>query len=87
MTEQQGSTNNPDDALWERLSELVPQIEALVADSDCDFGIKNHCITRDGKWLYTVDALYEEVTIEQVADDIGLSKLVEELEGFLEDEP
>jgi hypothetical protein len=75
------------DALWEHLMDLVPQIEALVADSICDFAIKNHCITRDGRWLYTVSALYEGVTVEQVVDDGGLCELVERLEGFLEDEP
>ena len=74
-------TNNTKDALWIRLADLVPKMEDLVAASPTDFGITNHCLTRDGRWLYTVDASYEQVTIEQVADDVGLAKLVEELVG------
>lgn len=86
MTEQQGSTDSPDQALWDRLMDLMPQIEVLVADSPCDFGINDHCLARDGRWLYTVDSAWEQVTVEEIIDDLGLEQFVAELERQLETE-
>lgn len=77
----------------ERLDNLVRRIEVLAAQSECDLGLidipwgSKYELFRNGKWMNATDALYEQVSPTDIADDIGIEKFIEILERWLEDEP
>lgn len=83
MTEAQ---KHIDSALRDNLNSLIDRISSEVAESPCDYAIAGgrYTLTRDGRWMYDVDSAWEQVTVEEMIDDLGLEQFVAELERQVE---
>ena len=66
---------------YEHLSDLLDRMNSLAAQSDVDLAIarERYTLTTDCRWLLTADAAFEEVSIDEMVDDLGVERLVAEL--------
>jgi len=77
-----------DNALRDNLNALLDRISSEVAESPCDYAIAGgrYTLTRDGRWMYDVNSAWEQVTVEEIIEDLGLEQFVAELERQVETE-